>query len=41
MNASDVEILEDEEVWRGYCRVRRLKLRHRTFDGGWTGAMSR
>jgi ADP-ribose pyrophosphatase len=41
MNESDVEIVDSAEVWRGYCRVRRVRLRHRTFGGGWTDVMTR
>lgn len=41
MDEADVEIVADTEVWRGYCRVRQVRLRHRTFAGGWTGTMSR
>jgi len=41
MNLRDVEILEREEVFHGYFRVDRYRLRHRLFDGGWSPPMGR
>lgn len=41
MNKDDVEILEKIEVFRGYFRVDRYRLRHRLFGGGWSGEMTR
>ncbi|TAN60990.1 MAG: NUDIX domain-containing protein [Magnetospirillum sp.] len=38
---TDVEILAKETVYRGYFRIDRYRLRHRTFAGGWTGEMVR
>ena len=37
----DVEILSRETVFKGYFRVDRYRLRHRTFAGGWTDEMVR
>ncbi|MEO3429966.1 NUDIX domain-containing protein [Pelagibius sp. CAU 1746] len=36
-----VEILEKTTAFKGYFQVDRYRLRHHTFDGGWTGEMSR
>lgn len=36
-----VEILERTTPYRGYFRIDRYRLRHRRFDGGWTGVMTR
>lgn len=33
--AEDVRILQDETVFQGYFRVRRVTLQYRAFDGGW------
>ncbi len=37
MTPDDIEILERQTVFRGYFRIDRYRLRHRTFAGGWTG----
>ena len=37
----DVEILSKETVFKGYFRIDRYRLRHRTFAGGWSGEMVR
>jgi ADP-ribose pyrophosphatase len=37
----DVRILDDSEVFRGYYGIRRLTLRHRSFDGGWSESLTR
>ena len=37
----DVEILSKETVFKGYFRVDRYRLRHRTFAGGWSDEMVR
>lgn len=34
--AQDVRILENEEAFSGYYKVRRLTLQHRRFAGGWS-----
>lgn len=36
-----VEILDSEVVFQGFFRMDRYRLRHRKYDGGWTGDMSR
>jgi len=42
MNESDdVEILERETCFQGYFRVDRYRLRHRLFDGRWSGEITR
>ena len=41
MTPDDVEIVERQTVFRGYFRIDRYRLRHRTFAGGWTGEMVR
>ena len=38
---SRVEVTEKETAFKGYFQVDRYHLRHRKFDGGWTGVMSR
>ena len=37
----DVELVARESLYRGYFRVDRLCLRHRLFDGGWSGEVLR
>jgi len=39
--AGDVEVLSLERCYTSFLAVRELKLRHRRFDGGWTGVMDR
>ena len=39
--ATDVEVLSKETVFKGYFRIDRYRLRHRTFAGGWTAEMVR
>ena len=41
MTEDDVEILDHRTAYRGYFRIDRYRLRHRTFAGGWTGEMMR
>lgn len=38
---SDVEILEDECLYKGFFEMRKLTLRHKKFNGEWSGAMTR
>ncbi|MGB0288774.1 NUDIX domain-containing protein [Aequoribacter sp.] len=38
---ADVEILEQDWVFRGYFGVRQVILRHRKFDGSWSEAITR
>lgn len=37
----DFEVLEHETLYRGFFRVDGYRLRHRLFQGGWTGVVSR
>ena len=41
MTREDVEVIDDLTVYDGIFRVRRYRLRHRRFDGGWTGVLTR
>ena len=41
VNESDVEVLERAVCYQGYFRIERYRLRHRLFDGGWSGVISR
>jgi ADP-ribose pyrophosphatase len=36
-----VDLLAQTTVYQGYFRMERYRLRHRRFDGGWSGAMDR
>ncbi len=38
---SDVKIESEEVLFQGFFRMRRLHLRHRRFEGGWTQTVSR
>lgn len=38
---SDVEIIEQTRMYDGYARVDGVTLRHRLFDGGWSGPITR
>jgi ADP-ribose pyrophosphatase len=40
-SAKDVRVLEDENVYRGHYRLRRLSLQHKTFAGEWCQPISR
>lgn len=37
----DVEVISKETVFQGYFRIDRYKLKHRRFNGGWTGVITR
>jgi ADP-ribose pyrophosphatase len=37
----DVEIVNDEKAYKGFFSLRKLMIRHRLFDGGWTQTFSR
>ena len=37
----DVEILDNKTCYSGFLSIDRLKLRHRLFEGGWSGEFSR
>lgn len=39
--AGDVEVLKRETPFQGFFRLDRLHLRHRLFEGGWSGTMQR
>ena len=39
--ADDVEIIEKSTPYKGYFRIDRYVLRHRTHAGGWTAPMAR
>lgn len=41
MNSDDVEVLERETIFKGYFRVDRWRVKHRTFEGGWSGTVTR
>ncbi|MGD1877619.1 MAG: NUDIX domain-containing protein [Kiloniellaceae bacterium] len=36
-----IEVLEKTTPFKGYFQIDRYRLRHRKFDGGWTGEMTR
>src|SRR5690606_12152226 len=40
-NRDDVELLGREVLFQGFFRLDRLRLRHRTFAGGWTPEFTR
>ena len=40
-HATDVEVIEQNTVFEGFFRMEKLSLRHKKFDGSWTGAISR
>lgn len=37
----DVEILAKDTVYKGYFQIDRYRLRHRTFEGGWSEVITR
>lgn len=39
--AADVDLLERRCLHQGFFRLEALQLRHRLFDGGWSGTMTR
>jgi ADP-ribose pyrophosphatase len=41
LSRSDVEILDEQEVYRGFFRMSRFTLRHRLFGGGWSRVFTR
>ena len=41
LKADDVEVIDKEEVFRGYFRVDRYRLKHRQFDGAMGSEISR
>ena len=41
MNSDDVEVIEKSTPFKGYFRIDRYRLRHKLFEGGWSGEMER
>ncbi len=41
LKTGDVEVLEKTTPYRGYFRLDHYRLKHRLFEGGWSGEMSR
>jgi ADP-ribose pyrophosphatase len=41
MNAKDVNVIEKTTPFQGYFRIDRYRLKHRLFEGGWSGGMTR
>ncbi len=41
LKTDDVEVLEKTTPFRGYFRLDHYRLKHRLFEGGWSGEMSR
>lgn len=41
MNRDDVDIIARETVYDGYMQLYEYRLRHRLFDGGWSGEVTR
>jgi ADP-ribose pyrophosphatase len=41
MNADDVEVTKKSTPFNGYFRVDRYRLRHKLFEGGWSGEIER
>src|SRR5512145_1579349 len=40
-SADDVQLIAKDRVFQGYFAIDRYRVRHRTFDGGWTGEITR
>lgn len=41
LSADDVEVINKETPYKGYFRVDKYRLKHRLFEGGWSGEMDR
>lgn len=41
MKPGDVEVIEKTTPFKGYFRIDRYRLKHRLFEGGWSGEMTR
>lgn len=41
LNRGDVEILQEDDAYKGFFRLSRFKLRHRLFAGGWSEIFTR
>ena len=39
--SGNVQVIRCEDVYQGYLKVRRYRLRHRLFNGGWSAEMTR
>jgi ADP-ribose pyrophosphatase len=39
--AGDLQVIEKTAAYEGYFRIDRYRLRHRLFDGGWSGEVTR
>ncbi|MFT2112614.1 NUDIX domain-containing protein [Marinomonas sp. 2405UD68-3] len=38
---SDVEIIKEESLYNGFFKMKKVTLKHRLFNGGWSGAIER
>lgn len=41
LTASDIEIMDRTTVYQGYFRIARYRVRHKLFEGGWSGVFAR
>ena len=41
MTEDDVEVLDKQTPFKGHFQIDRYRLRHRLFEGGWSGTMTR
>lgn len=41
LGRDDVELIQRETLYQGFFRLEALELRHRLFEGGWSGTMRR
>jgi ADP-ribose pyrophosphatase len=41
LGSGDVEVTQRETLYQGFFTAEKVTLRHRKFDGGWTGPLSR
>ncbi len=41
MTSDDVEVIEKTAAYQGYFRIDRYRLKHRLFEGGWSGEVVR
>jgi len=41
LTAADVEVLDKTTAYDGYFRIDRYRLKHKLFEGGWSGEMTR
>ncbi|MCZ2721227.1 NUDIX domain-containing protein [Marinomonas sp. 15G1-11] len=40
-NQSDVEIIKEEALYNGFFKMKKVTLKHRLFNGGWSGNIER